>query len=258
MSRPIRIAVHLLPQQADYKDIRAAAALAEEKGADIIYNWDHFYPLYDDADGKHFECWTMLASWAEVTERVELGALVSCYSYRNPHLLADMARTVDHISDGRLILGVGSGWFERDYTEYEFPFGTAGGRLRDFEAGLYKISRRLANLNPMPTRKIPMLIGGGGEKVTLRLTAKYADIWHGLAKPEVIRHKNEVLDGWCEEAGRDPSEIERAAGIDGDKIADADTLVDAGATQITIGFGGPSYDLSVVDEWIAWRDNKNS
>lgn len=257
MPRPIRIAVHLHPQHADYKDIRAAAALAEEKGADIIYNWDHFYPLYDDSDGKHFECWTMLASWAEVTERVELGALVSCYSYRNPHLLADMARTVDHISDGRLILGVGSGWFERDYTEYEYPFGTAGGRLRDFEAGLYKISRRLENLDPSPTRKIPILIGGGGEKVTLRLTAAYADIWHGFGDADTLRHKNEILDGWCEKAGRDPAEIERSAGIDRDKIDQADGLVDAGATQITIGFGGPNFDLAVIDEWIAWRDDKN-
>lgn len=257
MPRPIRIAVQLHPQHADYKDIRAAAALAEEKGADILYNWDHFYPLYDGDDGKHFECWTMLGSWAEVTERVELGALVTCYSYRNPHLLADMARTVDHISDGRLILGVGSGWFERDYTEYEFPFGTAGGRLRDFEAGLYKISRRLNNLDPMPTRKIPILIGGGGEKVTLRLTAAYADIWHGFGDADTIRHKNEILDGWCEEAGRDPAEIERSAGIDRDKIDQADGLVDAGATQITIGFGGPNFDLSVIDEWIAWRDDKN-
>lgn len=266
MGHPVRIAVHLHPQFADYTDIRNAAVRAEEMGADILYNWDHFYPLYNDdgaqpsdhPDGKHFECWTMLASWAEVTEKVEIGALVSCYSYRNPHLLADMARTVDHISDGRLILGVGSGWFQRDYDEYEFPFGTAGGRLRDFEAGLYKISRRLKNLDPMPTRDIPILIGGGGEKVTLRLTARYADIWHGFGDAGTMRHKNDILDTHCATIDRDPSEIERSAGVDPMKsLENADELLAAGATQITLGFNGPDYDLAPVADWIAWRDEKN-
>ncbi len=266
MSRPIRLAVQIHPQHADYRAIRDAAVESEEKGVDIIFNWDHFYPLYgldgepssSYPDGKHFECWTMLGSWAEVTERVEIGALVTCYSYRNPHLLADMAKTVDHISDGRLILGIGSGWFQRDYDEYEFPFGTAGGRLRDFEAGLYKISRRLKNLNPMPTRDIPILIGGGGEKVTLRLTARYADIWHGFGDPETLGRKNGILDDWCATIDRDPSEIERSAGVNPKKLELGDQLVEAGATQITLGFGGPKYDLAVVDEWVAWRDDKNA
>jgi probable F420-dependent oxidoreductase len=258
MNRPIRIGICLQPQHADYTDLRAAAARSEEKGVDIVYTWDHFYPLFGDADGKHFECWTTLASFAEVTEKVEIGPLVACYSYRNPHLLADMARTVDHISGGRLILGLGSGWFERDYDEYEYPFGTAGGRLRDFEAGLYKITRRLKNLNPPPLRELPILIGGGGEKVTLRLTARYADIWHGFGNAEKIAHKNAVLDDWCHTFDRDPGKIERSASMDPKKLENADSMIEAGVTQITLGFGGPDYDLSVVDEWIAWRDERNT
>ncbi|HEX8632076.1 MAG TPA: LLM class F420-dependent oxidoreductase [Catenuloplanes sp.] len=258
-TRPVRIGLQIQPQHADYKKIRSTVAAAEDLGVDILFNWDHFYPLTGDPDGQHFECWTMLGAWAEATSRVEIGALVSCNSYRNPDLLADMARTVDHISGGRLILGIGSGWFERDYTQYGYEFGTAGGRLDNLAEALPRIESRLATLNPAPTRKIPVLIGGGGEKKTLKLVARHADIWHGFGDPEIIERKVAILGRHCADVGRDVAEIELSTGVGGD-AGPADlgaTLRGLGVSLFTIGVGGPDYDLGPLRQWIAWRDSQN-
>ena len=255
-SSQIRIGVQLQPQHASYAALRDAVAEAEQIGVDIVFNWDHFYPLNGDPDGAHFECWTMLGAWAQQTSRVEIGALVTCNSYRNPELLADMARTVDHISDGRLILGIGSGWFEKDYQQYGYDFGTAGSRLNDLAAALPRITSRWSKLNPAPTRKIPVLIGGGGERKTLRLVAEYADLWHSFSDLETFRHKSEVLAGWCKEFGRDPGEIEKSVGVQGSPSELGPDLLAAGASLFTVGLGGPSYDLSRVRDWVDWRDSQ--
>lgn len=256
MSRPVRIGVQLQPQHApDYGLIRDAVLRAEDVGVDIVFNWDHFYPLTGDPDGAHFECWTMLGAWAEQTERVELGALVTGGGYRNPDLLADMARTVDNISGGRLILGIGGGWFERDYIEYGYEFGTPGSRLNLLKDNMSRLTSRLAKLNPQPVRKIPILIGGGGERKTLRLVAEYADIWHSFADASTLAHKNKVLAEHAAAVGTDDSRIERSVQWQG--RAEAKVLHDAGVTLFTVGVSGPDYDLTEVRRAIEWRDEVN-
>ncbi|MEV6556725.1 LLM class F420-dependent oxidoreductase [Nocardia sp. NPDC051756] len=256
MTRSVRIGVQIQPQHApNYGLIRDAVLRAEDAGVDVVFNWDHFYPLTGDPDGAHFECWTMLGAFAEQTERVQIGALVTGGGYRNPDLLADMARTVDHISDGRLILGLGAGWFEKDYDEYGYEFGTAGSRLALLKDNLARLSARLKQLNPQPTREIPILIGGGGEKKTLRLVAEYADLWHTFADLDALAHKNKVLAEHCAAVGSDQSRIERSVHWPG--LDQAPTFVEAGVSLFTIGVSGPDYDLSEVERAIRWRDEVN-
>ncbi|NUS40737.1 MAG: LLM class F420-dependent oxidoreductase [Terrabacter sp.] len=266
--RPARVGIQIPPQHATWAQIRSTAATLEEMGVDVLLNWDHFFPLSGDAAGMHFECWTMLGAWAESTENVEIGALVTCNSYRNPSLLADMARTVDHMSGGRLILGIGSGWKQLDYDQYGYEFGTAGGRLDDLARDLPIIRDRWARLNPPPTRDIPILIGGGGEKKTLRIVAEHASIWHGFGGPAEIAHKHRLLDEWCARRDRDPLEIERSAGVafvpgrnpdqSGDYAGNAQQLHDIGTRLFTASVSAAHPDLARVRDLLQWRDEVNA
>jgi len=256
--RPVRIGVQIAPQHALYPKIRETAAALEEMGVDILFNWDHFYPLSGEPDGLHFESWTMLAALAEQTSRVELGALVNCNSYRNANLQADMARTIDHISDGRFIFGTGSGWFERDYDEYGYDFGTVGTRLDALARDLPIIEERWGKLNPAPTRKIPVLIGGGGEKKTLRIVAKHADIWHSFSDAATLERKLGILAEHGAAVGRDVSEIEISTEIGKRSIDEVEAQYALGATLFTVGISGPDYDISAIPDWLAWRDAKNA
>ena len=256
---PIRVGIQIQQQHATYHQIRRAWQAVDASTADTLFNWDHFFPLSGDLDGAHLDNWTALGAMAEVTSRVEIGCLVAANSYRNPNLLADMARTLDHISGGRFILGIGSGWNQRDYEEYGYDFGTAASRLRDLDRDMPVIMDRLARLNPGPVRRpFPILIGGGGEKVTLRIVAQYATIWNGQGDPEVLAHKNRVLDDWCARVGRDPREIERSAQLfpHQGQLDKLDDYLDAGITHFICDAGGPDYDLSPLEKLIAWRDSR--
>jgi probable F420-dependent oxidoreductase len=262
--RPIRIAAQLHPQHGEYRVLRDAAVRAEELGYDIVYNWDHFYPLYGNPDGTHLECWSVLAAWAEATERIEIGPLVSCTSYRNPNLIADMARTVDVISGGRFVLGLGAGWFKRDYDEYGYEFGTAGTRIQALGAAVSVIESRLDRLNPPPVRRPPILIAGQGERRTLKIVAEHADGWHAgfPDTPSELEPKVAALQRWCAEIGRDPAEIEWGVGVEPDDMErflaeHAPAYLEMGFSQFTLGFTGPTWNVDTGQSWLAWRDELN-
>ena len=255
--RRVRIGVSVRPQHTTYENMKATWLAAEAAGVDDIYIWDHFYPLSGEEWGKHFECFSLLASLATVTSTVRLGPLVACNSYRNPNLLADMARTIDHISGGRFILGVGSGWKEQDYDEYGYDFKTAPDRLRDLRDNLPIITERLAKLNPTAIQDpLPIMIGGSGEKVTLKLVAQYANMWNGFGDPDNAKRLSGILDEHCATVGRNPAEIERSIMVNGDTVMDQlDDYLANGITTLILGISGEGEGLDRVKEMLAWRDS---
>jgi probable F420-dependent oxidoreductase len=240
-----RVGVQLHPQNTTVDELRHAWREADALGVDSIWVWDHFYPLYGNPHAAHYEAYALLAAMAAETEDAAIGALVTCNSYRNPNLLADMARTIDHVSHGRFVLGIGSGWFERDYDEYGYEFGTAPSRLKDLARDLPIIMDRLSRLEPPPTGRLPILVGGSGEKVTLRLVAEHADAWNTFGPPSHFARKNTALDEWCERLGRDPRQIERTAALNPPEVGDWEAYLDAGAEHLIV-MTGPPFDLDPV------------
>jgi alkanesulfonate monooxygenase SsuD/methylene tetrahydromethanopterin reductase-like flavin-dependent oxidoreductase (luciferase family) len=214
----MKIGVQFQPQATTVPRMRAAWRAADALGVDSIWVWDHFFPLYGEPDETHFEAYTLLAAMAADTSHAQIGALVTCYSYRNPQLLADMARTIDHISDGRF--------------------------------GLTLIKERLGKLNPGPVNgTLPLMIGGSGEKFTLRLVAEHATLSNVFGPVENVRHKNKVLDAWCRKIGRDPKEIERTVAINPEDLENAAAFAEAGADHLIVMTSSP-YDLAEVEKFI--------
>ncbi len=242
----MKIGVQLHPQATTIPELRDAWQRSDALGVDSIWTWDHFFPLYGDPAAPHFECYSLLAAMAVTTSHAQLGAMVTCNGYRNPQLLADMSRTIDHLSNGRFILGIGSGWFERDYDEYGYEFGTAVGRLHKLADDLPILKARLAKLNPQPIGPVPLLIGGGGEKVTLRLVARHAQMWNGFGTVEELKAKHDIIDKWCAIEGTDPAAIERSTLQSPDPNIDLDAFAAAGVQHIIFMIGHP-YDLDPVE-----------
>ncbi|GJM39028.1 MAG: putative luciferase-like oxidoreductase [Acidimicrobiales bacterium] len=203
----------------------AQAKAAEASGFDRVFVMDHFYQLpgIGDPDANMFECYTLLAALAQHTQKVRLSALVTGNTYRNPAVLAKTITALDHVSHGRATLGIGSGWFELEHDSFGIPFNTFSERFEKLEEALNIILPMLrgerpsldgkhytvsdAINEPLPLSKIPMMIGGSGEKKTLRMVAQYADESNLTCSVEEIPRKLEALDAHCERLGRDRSEI---------------------------------------------------
>ena len=247
-----KVGVHIRPQHTTVDAMRAAWRGADALGVDSITVWDHFYPLSGDPNGTHFECWSLLAAMACDTQHAQIGAIVSAIAYRNPDLLADIARTVDHLSGGRLILGLGAGNSERDHREFGYDWGTPAQRLKALREGIVRIRSRIRKLNPPPRGRLPLLIGGGGERVTLRLVAEFADMSNTPGQPDVIREKNRIIDDWCGHFGRDPAQIERTTNLAPAAIERIPEYVAAGAQRFQIQLDHP-FDLTPVEAALAQR-----
>ncbi len=230
---PIRIGALIWPQVGSWEQIRAVAVAADRAGLDSIWTWDHLYAIYGDPHQPIVEGWTTLAAWAEATERATLGLMVGANTFRNPGVVAKAAVTVDHASHGRCRLGLGGAWFEDEHTAYGIDFGSgigerldrldeATGALRRLlggesvtspDGGAYRL--RDAVVRPLPFNgpgRLPIVIGGVGEKKTLRTVARHADGWNAWGSLELLRHKVEILAAHCADAGRDISEIEFSVG----------------------------------------------
>jgi alkanesulfonate monooxygenase SsuD/methylene tetrahydromethanopterin reductase-like flavin-dependent oxidoreductase (luciferase family) len=218
-------------QYTDWPSLLEAGRRAERLGFDTLWTWDHLYPIVGSPDGPMFEGWLTLAAWAQATERVRVGLMVGANTFREPSLTAKMATTLDHISDGRAILGIGGAWFETEHTAFGLPFGDGfperlrwlgealpvmRGMLhgeRPSAAGPRYHARDVRNDPPPIQERLPLLIGGGGEQVTLKLVARYGDANNVGGGFENVRRKEAILVQHCETVGRDPAEIERTAGI---------------------------------------------
>jgi alkanesulfonate monooxygenase SsuD/methylene tetrahydromethanopterin reductase-like flavin-dependent oxidoreductase (luciferase family) len=227
------IKVGVLPwgQNTDWPSLVETGRRADALGYDSLWTWDHLYPIQGDWRRPIFEPYMILAGWAGVTSRATLGLMVGANPYRNPALVAKMVTTLDHMSAGRAILGIGGAWFEREAEAFGFEFGRSPGERLDWLDEAVEIMRAMvggeeatargphyATLNvrndPPPIQaRIPILIGGSGERKTLRTVAKYADAWNTGGTVERARHKDEVLRRWCDEVGRDHTEIERTLGL---------------------------------------------
>lgn len=256
-SDPVRVAVQVWPQHSTFAEQRSTWLRCEELGVDDVFTWDHFFPLSGDPEGAHFEGWTLLAAMAEATERVRVGTLVTSVGYRNPDLLADMVATIDHVTHGRAILGIGAGWNERDYREYGFDYGDVSSRAQLFSDSVPRIVERLGQLTPPPVSSpLPILIGGGGERTTLRLVAEHAHIWNFFfSDAAAFTAKNDVLNRWCAQVGRDPDAIVRSIAMtDPGQLDQLDDLHEAGLTHFILGMQPSAFDETAVRRMVDWRD----
>ncbi|RPH36809.1 MAG: LLM class flavin-dependent oxidoreductase [Chloroflexi bacterium] len=227
----VRLGILPWGQATDWESIESVGRRVEELGYEHLWAWDHLHAIFGDPDQPIFEGWMTLAGWAGVTRRVRLGLLVGANTFRNPGVVAKMVTTLDHVSRGRAILGLGGAWFEHEHQAHGIDFGTGHGQRLDWlheavtairtvldgeaasspPGGRYRFDHLQQLPRPLQPR-LPIMIGGSGEKKTLRTVAMYADMWNAMGSTEFLRHKVSVLQEHCAAVGRDITEIELTVG----------------------------------------------
>ena len=239
----LKLGILLWNQATSWSEYRAAATLVDRLGYDHLWAWDHLYAIFGDPYQPIFEGWSTLTAMAPQTERTRLGLLVGANTFRNPGLVAKTAATLDHVSDGRAILGIGGAWMEPEHRAHGIEFGTGFGQRLDWLDESVGAMRALLHGQhvtsepgghyafddlvqaPLPVQKrLPIMIGGSGEKKTLRTVAKYADMWNAMGPLDLMAHKVDVLKGHCDAVGRDIGEIEFTLGV---KLTIRDTEAEA-------------------------------
>ena len=242
----VKFGILLWNQATSWPDYLASARKLDELGYEHLWAWDHLYAIFGDPYQPIFEGWASLVAAAMATRRIRLGLLVGANTFRNPGLVAKTAATLDHVSNGRAILGIGGAWMEPEHTAHGIEFGTGFGQRLDWLDESVGAMRALLDgkevtsapgghyafdhlrHQPAPIQAhLPIMIGGSGEKKTLRTVARYADLWNAMGPLDVMRHKVEVLRRHCEDVGRDPAEITFTLGIKAtirDSEAEADRV----------------------------------
>ncbi len=264
-----KLGILLWNQATDWPSYAAAAGRVDELGYEHLWAWDHLYAIFGDPYQPIFEGWSLLAAWARETTQTRLGLLVGANTFRNPGLVAKTVTTLDHVSDGRAILGIGGAWMEPEHRAHGIDFGTGfgqrldwldesvaamrtvldGGSVTSAPSGRYAFDD-LRHL-PAPVQPhLPIMIGGSGEKKTLRTVAKYADLWNAMGPVDFMAHKVEVLKGHCEAVGRDISEIEFTLGV---KLTIRDSKADAKRVRDAAMVANKTPHADIADDDTFWE-----
>jgi len=227
-----KVGINLWNQGGTWKELLETAVEVDHLGYEHLWTWDHLKAIFGDPDQPILEGWTAVTAWAMATQRVKLGLMVGANTFRNPGLVAKIVTTLDHVSGGRAILGIGGAWFELEHREFGIDFGTSPGQRLDWLDESVGAIRAVTSgekvtspaggryhfddltINPLPVQeRLPILIGGNGRTKTLRTLAKYGDIWNAFGLPAEVKELDGVLRRHCEEVGRDEREIERSINL---------------------------------------------
>jgi alkanesulfonate monooxygenase SsuD/methylene tetrahydromethanopterin reductase-like flavin-dependent oxidoreductase (luciferase family) len=264
----VKLGANLWSQASDWPAFLEAGQQAERLGFDHLWTWDHVLAIFGDPSQPIFEGYTALAALAQATDRIGLGLFVGANTFRNPALAAKSVLTIDHISGGRAMMGLGGAWFEREHRAFGFDFGSGFGQRLDWLAEAVPAVRSLLDgdevtsppggryafdhlrLAPGPAQnRIPLVIGGSGERKTLRIVAQHADIWNAFGLPEELAHKDEVLRRHCQDVGRNPDEIERSVGC---KVTIRSTEAEAERVRRALLEHNRTQLASVADDHTFW------